>query len=122
MDSSAALAIVDRKGNGRLRHVRVGHLWLQEKDENEELQFRKVAGTENPADLRTKYLSADRAQALAESMQQHRAEAKSAEGLTLNAILTRAANAGGSRVIMRDPAEGECLARTLVLPVSCGVP
>ena len=31
VDSSAALAIVARKGNGKLRHVKVGHLWIQEK-------------------------------------------------------------------------------------------
>ena len=29
VDSSAALAVVARKGNGKLRHVRVGHLWVQ---------------------------------------------------------------------------------------------
>ena len=31
VDSSAALGIVRRKGNGRLRHVKVGTLWIQEK-------------------------------------------------------------------------------------------
>ena len=30
VDSSAALAVVARKGNGKLRHVRVGHLWVQQ--------------------------------------------------------------------------------------------
>ena len=30
VDSSAALAVVNRKGCGKLRHVRVGQLWVQE--------------------------------------------------------------------------------------------
>ena len=47
VDSSAALGIVGRKGNGKLRHVRVGMLWIQEKMENEELTYKKVPGTEN---------------------------------------------------------------------------
>ena len=53
-DSSAALGVVKRKGNGKLRHIRVGMLWIQEKRESEELRFRKVAGTENPGDMMTK--------------------------------------------------------------------
>ena len=54
VDSSAAIGVVNRKGNGRLRHVRIGQLWVQEKRENEELRFTKVKGTCNPADLMTK--------------------------------------------------------------------
>ena len=58
VDSSAALAVVSRKGNGKLRHVRVGHLWVQELAAREEVAFAKVRGTENPADLCTKHLAA----------------------------------------------------------------
>ena len=29
MDSSAARGMVKRKGNGNMRHVRIGHLWIQ---------------------------------------------------------------------------------------------
>ena len=54
VDSSAALGVVARKGAGKLRHVRVGQLWVQEKSENGELTYSKVRGTENPADLMTK--------------------------------------------------------------------
>ena len=57
VDSSAALGVVNRKGNGKLRHVRVGMLWIQEKQENAELIYKKVPGTENPADLMTKNLA-----------------------------------------------------------------
>ena len=68
VDSSAALAVVSRKGNGKLRHVRIGHLWIQELAENEEVKFFKVKGTENPADLMTKYLSATKAAPLVQAL------------------------------------------------------
>ena len=57
VDSSAALGAVKRKGNGKLRHVKVGMLWIQEKRESGELLYKKVKGEDNPADLMTKYLS-----------------------------------------------------------------
>ena len=46
-----------RKGNGKLRHVRVGMLWIQEKVEEGALEVRKVLGEDNPADLMTTYLT-----------------------------------------------------------------
>ena len=44
VDSSAALAVVSRKGNGKLRHVRVGQLWIQQTAEDEVLQYKKIFG------------------------------------------------------------------------------
>ena len=53
-DSTAALGIAKRRGAGKLRHVKIGMLWLQElKDENA-IEFEKVDGVNNPADLMTK--------------------------------------------------------------------
>ena len=57
VDSSAALGVVGRRGAGKLRHVRVGQLWVQQKSEDGELRYRKVKGTENPADAMTKALT-----------------------------------------------------------------
>ena len=57
VDSSAALAVVQRKGCGKLRHVRVGQLWIQEVAENEELKYQKIKGEQNPADISTKHLT-----------------------------------------------------------------
>ena len=65
VDSTAAIGVVNRKGNGRLRHVKVGMLWIQEKVEEGELSVRKVGGTENPADAMTKYLASTK---MAENM------------------------------------------------------
>ena len=48
VDSSAALAVVARKGNGKLRHVRVGHLWVQQVAADGGLKNHKVIGEENP--------------------------------------------------------------------------
>ena len=57
VDSSAALSIATRRGVGKLRHVRIGHLWVQERAAEGDVHFSKVKGTENPADLCTKFLS-----------------------------------------------------------------
>ena len=56
-DSSAALAICQRQGCGRLRHVRIGHLWIQERVRAQELVLRKIPGEVNPADMLTKGLT-----------------------------------------------------------------
>ena len=58
VDSSAALGVVGRRGNGKLRHVRVGQLWVQQLAEDGDVQFLKIGGTQNPADLFTKHLPA----------------------------------------------------------------
>ena len=60
VDSSAAIGIANRKGNGKLRHVKVGMMWIQEKVEEGDIAIQKVLGTENPADLMTKYLPASK--------------------------------------------------------------
>ena len=57
VDSSAALGVVARKGCGKLRHVRVGQLWIQQLAEDEEVAYRKINGESNPADLFTKHLT-----------------------------------------------------------------
>ena len=57
VDSSAALGVVNRKGNGKLRHIRVGQLWIQQTAEDEVLSYKKVHGKKNPADACTKNLT-----------------------------------------------------------------
>ena len=56
-DASAALGIIHRRGLGRTRHI--GLLWIQQAAAEKRLAFGKVLGTMNPADLMTKYLSAE---------------------------------------------------------------
>ena len=56
VDSSAAKAIASRQGMGKIRHLEVRHLWLQQVVREGKLVLKKVAGTLNPADLMTKGL------------------------------------------------------------------
>ena len=56
-DASAAFAIVARRGLGKLRHLDTNYLWIQEKVAKGDLNFKKVAGVDNGADLFTKALS-----------------------------------------------------------------
>ena len=58
VDSSAALAVVGRRGNGKLRHVRVRKMWIQEIAHDGAISYRKVAGSQNSADLMTKHVPA----------------------------------------------------------------
>ena len=55
-DSTAALAIAKRKGCGKLRHINVGLLWVQEKKARDVIDFREVEGKINPADMMTKHV------------------------------------------------------------------
>ena len=59
-DSSAALAIAKSKGAGKLRHINVSALWLQDIKDREGASYMKVLGTANPADLMTKYLTREK--------------------------------------------------------------
>eukprot|EP00973_Karenia_brevis_P095138 12425852-Karenia_brevis.AAC.1 len=56
-DASAALGIISRKGLGKVRHLDTSYLWIQEVKAKREMQFGKVDGKSNPADLMTKYLA-----------------------------------------------------------------
>ena len=52
--SSAVLGIAKRRGSGKMRHVKIGTLWIQEENESGELQYTKVQGDSNPVDQMTK--------------------------------------------------------------------
>ena len=56
-DSSAAKSFVNRRGLGKMRHLQIRDLWLQEEVDTGRLEVSKVRGDENPADLMTKVLS-----------------------------------------------------------------
>jgi hypothetical protein len=56
-DATAAAAIVKRKGLGRLRHLDVRDLWIQEKVASKAIKVERVDGKNNPADPLTKFVS-----------------------------------------------------------------
>ena len=55
-DSSAAKAHVSTRGLGRMRHLEVKDLWMQELVRDGRLRVAKIRGDRNPADVLTKYL------------------------------------------------------------------
>ena len=56
-DASAAIAIASRRGLGKVRHIEVCQLWLQEKVRKGDIKVVKVGTGENVADALTKYVS-----------------------------------------------------------------
>jgi len=58
-DSSAAIGICRRSGIGKVRHLAVGQLWVQERLRLRDFELFKVPGTDNPADTLTKHLARD---------------------------------------------------------------
>ena len=55
-DSSAAKSITARKGAGRVRHIEVRELWVQDRVAKGELKIVKVKGEDNVADGLTKHV------------------------------------------------------------------
>ena len=82
-DSSAALAIAKRKGAGKLRHINVSALWIQDLQDKEGTVFKKVLGTENPADLMTKYLTREKIDGCLGLLHQERLEGRADRGLNI---------------------------------------
>ena len=56
-DSSAAIGIATRRGLGKLKHIELRQLWIQQETEARRVMIKKVSGLENVADLGTKHLS-----------------------------------------------------------------
>ena len=58
-DASAAIAISNRRGLGKVRHIEVCQLWLQDKVRRGDIKVVKVGTHDNVADALTKYVSQD---------------------------------------------------------------
>ena len=54
VDSSAAKSVASRIGLGKIRHLEVKFLWLQQVVKAKKVELRKIAGIFNPADVLTK--------------------------------------------------------------------
>jgi len=55
-DSSSALTLVGRRGTGRLRHIEVKFLAIQEWISKGRLVVKKILSAENSSDILTKYV------------------------------------------------------------------
>ena len=56
-DSLSTLSLVQKRGVGRVRHLRAKELWLQEALRDGKFVVQKVASRDNIADLFTKHLT-----------------------------------------------------------------
>jgi hypothetical protein len=54
VDSTAAKSIAGRMGLGKVRHIELRLMWLQDVVEKGRIELYKVKGLDNPADLGTK--------------------------------------------------------------------
>ena len=85
-DSSAALAVAKRKGAGKLRHINISCLWIQEIQGTKQLELRKVLGTENPADMMTKHLPRQPLDKCMGQLNQTRAQGQAKAGLDVQVL------------------------------------
>ncbi|CAK0857324.1 unnamed protein product [Prorocentrum cordatum] len=67
-DSSAALGMMKRSGLGRVRHIAVPLLWIQDAVRESRIRVFKEKGLENVADAGTKYLSGPKLEAIMERL------------------------------------------------------
>ena len=58
-DATAAIGICRRRGLGRIRHLHVADLWVQDRLRKKDFSLTKIPGSSNPADILTKHVSRD---------------------------------------------------------------
>ena len=58
-DATAAIGICRRRGLGKIRHLHVADLWVQDRVKKGDFALTKVAGADNPADILTKHVPRD---------------------------------------------------------------
>ena len=52
-DASAAVGVIQRQGSGRVKHLQIRQLWLQEKSRDGDILFNKIPRAVNFSDLLT---------------------------------------------------------------------
>ena len=55
-DATAAIGIARRRGLGKVRHLATADLWIQDRIRKKDFALKKIAGSENPADMLTKHV------------------------------------------------------------------
>ena len=56
-DATAAIGIARRKGLGKIRHLDTTDLWIQDQVRSRKILLEKVLGSDNIADVLTKYVN-----------------------------------------------------------------
>ena len=85
-DSSANDGILKRSGAGKVKHLSVRQLWLQEKVGEGDLWHEKIPRLQNCSDAMTHYFSRAEADVHFAAMGCHRPEAQASVGTTVGAI------------------------------------
>ena len=93
-DSSAALAIANRKGGGKLRHINISTLSIHEEQDLHQLPMRHVLGTNSPASLLTKLLTRTLIDTRFKFMGHQRAEGRAQAGFQVQDTVAAAASGG----------------------------
>ena len=57
VDASAALGITSPRGSGKVMHLGIDSLWIQEMSATKRVNYDKASGGNNPADMMIKDLS-----------------------------------------------------------------
>ena len=83
-DSSAAIGIAYRQGLGKVRHLDVQQLWVQQRVLSKELKLLKVMGVDNIADMMTKHLAADLIKSICGQMGFAALDGRAATALTVS--------------------------------------
>ena len=68
VDANATIGTLHRRGLGKLRHVEVEELWLQQEVSKKKVSITKIKGVENTADIGTKPIKKDAAEYLMKNM------------------------------------------------------
>ena len=59
-DSSAAKGMANRRGLGKVRHIELTELWVQDQVARGKIRIRKISGVDNVSDSLTKHSTSDR--------------------------------------------------------------
>ena len=107
VDAAAALGILERQGVGRVRHLDIGVIWLQEQQLRRVVKITKVFGTSNPADLMTKHIGQESLNQYAEVLQHDFRQGRSATTARLHSALKRAPHRPRSIISEGEPPEAK---------------
>ena len=85
-NATTGKAIVTRRGLGKVRHIAVNELWLQEQVSSKRVMINKIKNKFNVADLLTKYLSAHEISQIVDDMQHEFAEGRNVDAPELSIV------------------------------------
>ena len=82
-DAAAAIGISRRRGLGKIRHLAVADLWIQDRVRSGDIILRKVAGSENASDMLTTHVERPLLRKHLQMMDLHRDEGRAALAATI---------------------------------------